>query len=229
MAPVAPAGTNGSAAANGAGAGAGAAPAPSPVTTAGVPAGLVAVAATGTPGASVVSVKGAVGSPTATAASSSPDPATPPGAGAGLRGPSEMGERRASEVLPALVRRPWKHLQQAVEQLGDDPPDEALHEIRIRAKRLRYAAEAVAGVIGKPARQLASAAAGVQGVLGDMQDAVVAETWLRRQAVSSPPSQALVAGQLVTLQRQQQAACRQEWVRPWKVASQKPLRRWLSD
>jgi hypothetical protein len=140
---------------------------------------------------------------------------------------SEIADRRAADVLPALVRRPWRHLQRAVEHLGDDPPDEALHEIRIRAKRMRYAAEAVIGVVGKPARQLASAVAEVQGVLGDMQDAVVAETWLRGQAVSGPPSRAMVAGELITLQRQQQAACRDQWVRPWKAASKRSLRKWL--
>ncbi len=139
----------------------------------------------------------------------------------------DLANQRAADVLPALVRRPWKHLQQAVDQLGEDPPDEALHEVRIRAKRMRYAAEAVAGVIGKPARQLAIAVAGVQSVLGDMQDAVVAETWLRRQASTGPASRALVAGELVTLERQKQAACRKDWVRPWKAASKKSLRKWL--
>lgn len=157
-------------------------------------------------------------------AASSP-PAVPPAAELGV--PDDLGNRRAMEILVPLVRRPWRHLQEAVDHLPEDPPDEALHEIRIRAKRLRYAAEAVSGVIGKPARQLAAAVAEVQGVLGDMQDAVVAETWLRRQAASSPASQALVAGELVMLQCQQQAACRDRWVEPWRRASRKPLRRWL--
>ncbi|MDQ1356401.1 MAG: hypothetical protein QOG44_774 [Acidimicrobiaceae bacterium] len=145
-------------------------------------------------------------------------------AGAGDAG---LGNQPAADVLPALVRRPWKHLQQVVDQLGEDPPDEALHEIRIRAKRMRYAAEAVAGVIGKPARQLAAAVAAVQGVLGDMQDAVVAETWLRREASSGPASRAMVAGELITLERQKQARCRQEWEQQWKAASKKSLRKWL--
>ena len=86
------------------------------------------------------------------------------------------------EVLPRLVRRPWRHLSQAVEALGDNPEDEALHEVRIRAKRLRYAAEAATPVIGKPAQRFASAVATLQGVLGDMNDAVVAEAWLRQSA-----------------------------------------------
>ena len=46
--------------------------------------------------------------------------------------------------LGDLVRKPWKKLRKAVRALDDDPPDEELHAVRIRAKRCRYAAEAVA-------------------------------------------------------------------------------------
>lgn len=114
--------------------------------------------------------------------------------------------------------------------MGDDPPDEALHAVRIKAKRVRYASEAAAGVIGKPARKLAAAVADVQGVLGDLQDAVVAEGWLRSQVESaSAPSEALVAGELVAMQRHQEAKCRLAWTKPWKKASQKRLRVWLKD
>ncbi|MGH9126505.1 MAG: CHAD domain-containing protein, partial [Acidimicrobiales bacterium] len=156
-------------------------------------------------------------------------PLSPPLAGAAASGDgSGPGATPATKVLPALVHRPWRHLKQAVAHLGDDPPDDALHEVRIRAKRLRYAAEAASGVMGKPARQLAVAVAAVQSELGDMQDAVVAEAWLRRHASGASPGQAMVAGQLVTLQRQEQAACRARWAKPWKAASKKKLRRWLS-
>jgi CHAD domain-containing protein len=126
-----------------------------------------------------------------------------------------------------LVRRPWKHLKGAVGHLGDDPSDEALHEIRIRSKRLRYALEAVAGVFGNAPRPMAAAVADLQSVLGDLHDAVVAEAWLRHQAVTSSPETALVAGELVALQRQEQEACRASWLKQWKRASKKPLRRWL--
>jgi CHAD domain-containing protein len=99
--------------------------------------------------------------------------------------------------------------------------------VRIRSKRVRYAAEAAAPVIGKPAKQLAAAVAKVQGVLGDMQDAVVAEAWLRQAGTSGSASQALVAGVLIARQRDQQAACRKAWIKPWRKASAKTLRRWL--
>ncbi len=76
--------------------------------------------------------------------------------------------------------------------------DEDLHNVRIRAKRARYAAEAAAPVWGKPARKLASAVAGVQTVLGDLQDAVVTDAWLRRVSDDQVSvAEAFVAGELV--------------------------------
>jgi CHAD domain-containing protein len=134
---------------------------------------------------------------------------------------------RARRALPALVRSPWKHLQHAVEALGDDPEDAALHEIRIRAKRLRYAAEAAAPVIGKRATRLAKAAAALQTVLGDLQDAVVADAWLRAAGGRGPAGQALVAGQLVAVQRQAMAEVRREWRAAWDDLDAKKLRDWL--
>ena len=53
-------------------------------------------------------------------------------------------------------------------------------QIRIRTKRARYAAEAAAPIVGKPARAFARAAAELQEVLGDLNDAVVAARWLER-------------------------------------------------
>lgn len=148
---------------------------------------------------------------------------------AAARPPLVSNEQDApvGEVLLPLIRRPWKRLRRQVKDLGHDPTDEALHEVRIAAKRLRYAAEAVAGVIG-PAGKLASAVADLQADLGDLHDAVVAEEWLRRQAESGPAGQALVAGELVAWQRQEQAACRQRWSKPWKRVAKKARRPWLT-
>jgi hypothetical protein len=62
----------------------------------------------------------------------------------------------ASEAAPPLVAKAWRRLRKAVRRAGATPPDEALHRIRIRAKRARYAAEAVKPVLGKPARAFAT-------------------------------------------------------------------------
>jgi CHAD domain-containing protein len=137
-------------------------------------------------------------------------------------------EGRAQRVLPEVVRRPWKHLESAVAALGAAPEDAQLHEVRIRAKRARYASEAVSAVIGKPAARLASALADVQSVLGDLQDAAVAEAWLRTAALSAPGAEAVVAGQLIAVQHHAMARARTHWRSAWKAASKKPLRSWLT-
>jgi CHAD domain-containing protein len=130
-------------------------------------------------------------------------------------------------VLPGLVRKPWKLLRKSVRAVGDDPSDENLHQVRKRAKAVRYAAEAAAPVIGKPARRLAEAMENLQEVLGELHDAVVCEAWLRRSGISSQPSQALVAGQLIERERQRQAICRRAWPKAWRKAADKRLRAWI--
>jgi len=132
----------------------------------------------------------------------------------------------AVDVLPALAARPLKKLRAAAKALGNEPTDDELHSLRIRAKRCRYAAEAVAPVVGKPARRFAAAVAELQTVLGDHQDAVVAESWLRREAAEGAVPE-LVAGELIALQRVEAAACRRAWPDVWKRARKKRLRQWL--
>jgi CHAD domain-containing protein len=136
-------------------------------------------------------------------------------------------DRPATEVTPPLVRRPWKKLRKEVRQAGDNPADEQLHKIRIRAKRARYAAEAVEPVIGKPAEAFADAIADLQSVLGDHQDAVVGEAWLRQAAEGARRDVALVAGQLIAAERASAADTRGRWRKVWKAANRKQLRAWL--
>jgi CHAD domain-containing protein len=138
------------------------------------------------------------------------------------------GDRPAVEVMPPLVTRPWKKLRKEVRKAGDDPPDEVLHQIRIRAKRTRYAAEAVEPVFGKPAEDFADAVADLQDVLGDHQDAVVGEAWLREAAASSRRNVAIVAGLLIAAERASAAGTRDRWREVWKAAKSKSLRAWLS-
>ena len=134
----------------------------------------------------------------------------------------------AKDAAPELVRRPWSHLEKAVEALADDHSDEALHQVRIRAKRCRYAAEAVAPVVGKPGTRLAAAVANVQTVLGDWHDAVVAEEWLRASVQGGgTAAKALAAGQLIAIERAEASELRGSWKPAWKKASSKKLGEWL--
>ncbi|HEX3565796.1 MAG TPA: CYTH and CHAD domain-containing protein [Acidimicrobiales bacterium] len=141
---------------------------------------------------------------------------------AGLR-PDDPARR----VLPTLVRRPWRKLRKAVRHVGSHPTDQELHQIRIRAKRLRYAAEAAAPVVGKPARRMAVAVESLQTVLGDHHDAVTAEDWFRREAATGSRAVAFSAGQLVAVQRHRQTRLRRQWRGVWSSLDRKKLRRWL--
>jgi CHAD domain-containing protein len=132
--------------------------------------------------------------------------------------------------LGDLVRPPWKKLRDAVDDLGDDPADEELHEVRIRAKRCRYAAEAVAPAVGKAAKRFAVAVAGVQEVLGEHQDAVVAGQWLRAHAAAGAGGRverAFVAGELAALEDAAADDSRAEWPDAWQQAKRRSLREWM--
>jgi CHAD domain-containing protein len=133
------------------------------------------------------------------------------------------GAPAVSELRPAL-ERPWQHLEHAVEEAREDATDASLHAVRIRAKRARYAAEAVSPAFGKRAEAFAQAAARLQDVLGDHQDSVVARAWLREAAEGG--DDAFVAGELVAIEAQAAAEARAAWPKAWKALSRKRLRFW---
>jgi len=137
----------------------------------------------------------------------------------------ETAQLPASEVLPMLAAGPWRKLRKAVKDLGPDSPDAELHAARIAAKRARYAAEAVAATGSSEAAAFAKAAAALQTVLGEHQDAVTAQAWLR--AAGATGRRAFAAGQLSALELAAATKARTEWPRVWKTLKAKRLRRWI--
>jgi len=133
----------------------------------------------------------------------------------------------ASEASPPRVAKAWRRLRKAVKRAGATPSDEALHQIRIRAKRARYAAEAVKPVVGRPARTFAKAASNLQDELGEQHDAVVTEAWLRETASSSRGAVAVAAGQLIGAERAAAQAARGRWRPAWKTVAGKKRTGWL--
>jgi CHAD domain-containing protein len=135
----------------------------------------------------------------------------------------------ATEVMPRLVATPWRDLRREVEALGDDPPDEALHEVRKSAKQVRYATEAVAPVVGRTARKAAKGVRRVQDVLGEHQDTVVAEAWLRGEAGADDitPADAFVLGLLVAGERARRAELHHGWIERWDAAAADDRWSWL--
>jgi CHAD domain-containing protein len=131
---------------------------------------------------------------------------------------ADEAAKPAREVVPQLARRQWRSLQRAVGSLGRQPSDEELHEVRIKAKRCRYAAEAAAPVLGKRAAAFARATAGLQQALGDLNDAAVAEGWLRDWAKGRRASAAVfAAGELAASERAAARKLRTRWRSSWKA------------
>ncbi len=132
---------------------------------------------------------------------------------------SAKADRPARKALAPIVRKEWRRLEEGVRSLPESPADEELHMIRILAKRCRYVAEACAPSLGKPTHRLAAAARGLQDVLGELNDAVVAERWLRDWAAGKRSGRpAYAAGQLAVLERTAAHRARSQFPKAWKRA-----------
>jgi len=89
-----------------------------------------------------------------------------------LRGLGTMGAPwTAGELAQQAFGRAARAMQKLLRKLPEDPADEALHEVRIRAKRLRYVLDALGSLAPSgPVKTLTSALRGVQETLGRFQD-----------------------------------------------------------
>lgn len=137
-------------------------------------------------------------------------------------------DRPARSALPALARAPWLAFEKAARKVSSTSSDDALHEVRIRAKRARYAAEVAAIAVGKRARSLADALADVQELLGEHHDAGVAADWLRRASTGVAPATAFVAGQLVGRQEAEARRHLEAWPAVWEKTRKGKLTSWLT-
>jgi CHAD domain-containing protein len=113
--------------------------------------------------------------------------------------------RRAGPALEELAAAEAKRLRKR--HVPADASDEQLHDLRKRVKRARYGAElADEGNVVARAKE-------VQDVLGDHQDAVVAEQRLRALA---GPKTGLAAGHLVEREQERRRRARAAYPRAWK-------------
>ena len=120
-------------------------------------------------------------------------------------------------IAADLLDGPWSHLRRTVKAAGRRPGDVELHTVRIRAKRARYAADALVPILGKPARRFAEATAGLQTTLGEHNDAVVAGSWLRTwAAVRRSGDAAFAAGMLAGIERAAATEAQRRWRKAWK-------------
>ena len=93
---------------------------------------------------------------------------------------ARRGDLDVATALPELLQRPYDELRETARRFARTPSDRRVHQLRIRAKELRYAAELAASVFGAPAQRVAKAAERIQTNIGDGRDALVAAAFLAR-------------------------------------------------
>jgi CHAD domain-containing protein len=126
------------------------------------------------------------------------------------------GDAPACEAIPAIVGGAWSALRKRVRRRSNPPSDRELHAMRIGAKRMRYAAEAVAPVAGRSASTLARAVEELQTVLGEQHDAVVAYEQLHE--IPRDGTAGFVAGELAALEFRAANDGRCAWRAVWRDA-----------
>jgi CHAD domain-containing protein len=107
---------------------------------------------------------------------------------------------------PRRLRRVFKKLTRRADRIDKSSSTGELHKVRIRAKRVRYAAEFFEIAYGKPARRLVKRAVALQDLLGDLQDGVVSDQHIH-QAVQTaagtwPAESSLALGRIVQFDAQ---------------------------
>ena len=135
----------------------------------------------------------------------------------GVRRPplTERARMSAEEALPPLVAKAFRRLDRRVAGLEIDTPSPVWHEARIAAKRARYAADAVAPVLGHDMDRLASRLADVTEVLGSHQDAHVAQQTVRELGVGADAAGAFALGRLLGIEEAAEMADRQAFMDLW--------------
>lgn len=132
-----------------------------------------------------------------------------------LRQPPPLAAGSVEIPLKRLARKEFRRLAAAAERLGKHPAETEIHGLRILLKRARYAAEL--GGSGRAQQRFLEDAKELQDLLGEHQDALVAEQHLRAETVvDAATGAAFVAGRIAERQRSRRDAVRERLPEAWK-------------
>ncbi|MBI4013298.1 MAG: CHAD domain-containing protein [Candidatus Rokubacteria bacterium] len=133
----------------------------------------------------------------------------------------------AAVSLNAIAGSEFRKLRRAMRALGEAPTDAELHAVRIRGRRARYATELAEAAVGEAASRFIRRAQVFQDVLGEHQDASVAERRIR-QLVASARARwaAFAAGRLVERQRARREAARAALPDTWAKLEKRGRAAW---
>jgi CHAD domain-containing protein len=122
----------------------------------------------------------------------------------------------------------FRKLRKAVRAFKDDSSDEQMHRVRRLGKRARYAAELVEATDGKKVSKYLSKSKKVQDILGEHQDAAVAEAKARDHLSKiSGQAGAFALGRLVEIQVARKRAARTDFPDAWRAVYRRGRKVWL--
>ena len=129
-----------------------------------------------------------------------------------------------------LLKKRYRQFEREADAISADSPAELYHATRIRAKRLRYTADALSDVYGRRATELIVELKAVQDLLGEHQDCAVAIDWLRATALSGrswPALTLLRTGEMIEQRRHRMVELRAAWPDAYEAIEKRwpPLRR----
>jgi triphosphatase len=142
--------------------------------------------------------------------------------------PGSTRAQRAStaEVARELILDAARKLRKRARRIDEKSTPDDYHEVRIRAKRLRYLVDAFASLYGESATSYVQALARLQSVLGDYHDATVREqrfTELVTQGPRLPAPTSFLAGRLVERDARAFERCRGKFAKAYRRVRR---RRW---
>jgi CHAD domain-containing protein len=133
---------------------------------------------------------------------------------------SAPGTHSAFVVMPQRVRQRFRRLRKTVRKLPANASMEEFHDVRRRAKQLRYAIESGGGMFGKPADELLKALRRMQEKLGAHQDAYVARSRLATLVADStndlPAATVFLMGRLAERQSEVISQASRTLSRSWR-------------
>jgi len=126
-----------------------------------------------------------------------------------------------------IAARAFRKLSKAMRDLPPSPSNADLHQVRIKAKRARYAAELAEASGGKSATRFIKAAKGFQDLLGTHHDAVLGEQYMREFVARLPGERAaFAAGLLMARAHQRRDHVRDTFRAAWKRVKKRGKKAW---
>lgn len=122
------------------------------------------------------------------------------------------------ETLGQLARGEFRRLRKRMRRLDAESSDDELHAARIHGKRARYAVELAAPTMSRDATEFVRCAKRLQDVLGEHQDACIAEVELFRLAAAARSTDAaFAAGVVVERERASRQSARAQILAAWRA------------